>query len=157
MSTILKKMTILVFSVLLCLSFSQEEEKKQELTTVFIDLKDKNIANFSINKSQTKAQFGFYYKGYESKKAREKSIQKIRSTHIDSQNEPSFIYYLYSFGSFSSRPEKPEKIITLEDIHYITLKEFREKNFKSTNSVYIIYKLKDSTYLKWKTFYFSME
>lgn len=148
--TIIRRIFVLFCLVRFCLSFSQEI-KKQESITVFIDFKDKSIASYIINKAVTKAQFNFYYKGYETKQARDKGLKKFRNDPENSLNEPSFTYTLYSSSCFSSNPKPPEKIYTLKGVDYITLEKFREDNLQSSSRVYILQKLKNGTYLKWET------
>jgi hypothetical protein len=156
MSTITKKtITILCLGCFYFL-FSQEM-KKREYTTVLIDFKDISLAHYCINKSMTKAEFSFYLKGYETKHAREEGVRKSKNGRATSLGIPTFIFTLYSSTIFSPKPEKPEKLKTLEGINYITLKEFQRNNYQCTSSVYIIHKLKDGTYLKWKTYYLSEE
>jgi hypothetical protein len=60
-----------------CLTFSQEANN-QKLTTVLIDLHDKSVANYYINKTKTKAEFSFYLKDYETKIAREKELESLK-------------------------------------------------------------------------------
>lgn len=152
MSTIIKTITIICFS---CFCFSQEVDKQS--TTVLINLHDKSVAHYSINKSMTKAQFSFYLKGYETKIAREEGIKKSTNGLATSLGVPTFIVTLYSSTVFSPKAIKPEKLKTLEGINYITLKEFQNNNYQCTDNVYIIHKLHDGTYLKWKMYYLSEE
>lgn len=152
MSTIIKTITILFFG---CFCFSQEIDKQS--TTVLINLHDKSVAHYSINKSMTKAQFSFYLKGYETKIAREEGIKKSKNGLVTSLGVPTFIITLYSSTVFSPKAIKPEKLKTLEGINYITLKEFQNNNYQCTDNVYIIHKLHDGTYLKWKMYYLSEE
>ena len=152
----IKKIIFFFFLGCFCLSFSQEADN-QELTTVFINLNDKNIANYYINKTRTKAQFSFYLKGYETKKAREEGIKKSKNGLGTSLGIPSFIFSLYSSTVFSPKAIKPEKLKNLNGLNYISLKEFQNNNYQCTNSVYIIHKLNDGTYLKWKTYYLTEE
>lgn len=155
MSTI--KNVIIFFCLgFFCLSFSQEVDNRG-LTTVFINLNDKSVADYYINRTRTKAQFSFYLKGYETKDAREEGLRKSKNGLATSLGIPSFIFSLYSSTVFSHNETKPEKLKTLNGIHYITLKEFQNNNYQCTKSVYIIHKLNDSTYLKWKTYYLTEE
>lgn len=156
MSIILKKIIILFFLSNFYFLFAQEITNK-DLTTVYIELKDKSIANYSINKTYTNAQFSFYLKGYETKHARDEGVRKSKNGLATSLGIPTFIFTLYSSTVFSPKSQRPEKLKTLNGIKYITLKEFQTNNFQCTNSVYIIHKLKDGTYLKWKTYYLTEE
>ncbi|TDE01361.1 hypothetical protein [Flavobacterium sandaracinum] len=149
---IIKKLIILICFGCFCMSFSQEAENQLN-TTVFINLNDKSVANFCINKSMTKAQFNFYLKGYKTKYEREEGIRKSKNGLATSLGIPTFIFSLYSSTVFSPKGIKPEKLKTLKGLNYITLKEFQNNSYQSTNSVYIIHKLNDGTYLKWKTYY----
>jgi hypothetical protein len=151
MSTIKKIISIFCLGFF-CLSFSQEADN-QKLTTVLINLHDKSVANYHINKTRTEAQFSFYLKGYETKIAREEGIRKSKNGLATSLGIPTFRVSLYSSTVFSPKGIKPEKLKTLKGLNYITLKEFQNNNYQSTNSVYIIHKLNDGTYLKWKTYY----
>jgi hypothetical protein len=150
--SVVKKIITFICLGLFCLTFSQEANN-QKLTTVLIDLHDKSVANYYINKTKTKAEFSFYLKGYETKIAREKGIRKSKNGLATSLGIPSFIFSLYSSTAFSPNGIKPERLKTLIGLNYITLKEFQKNNYQSTKSVYIIHKLAEGTYLKWKTHY----
>jgi hypothetical protein len=150
--SIVKKIISYICLGFFCLSFSQQANN-QKLTTVLINLHDKSVANYHINKTKTEAEFSFYLKGYETKTAREEGIRKSKNGLATSLGIPSFIFSLYSSTVFSPDGIKPEKLKTLKGLNYITLKEFQNNNYQSTNSVYIIHKLDDGTYLKWKTYY----
>jgi hypothetical protein len=155
MSIILRKIIVIVCFTNFCISFSQEI-KKQEPTTVFVELKDKKIATYAINKDTTIAQFNFYLKGYETKSARDEGVKKYKNVY-PSPGKPSFICFFYSSSSFSLDPKKPQKLKTLEGMKYISLKQFQTNNYESTRSIFIIHKLKDGTYLKWEMYRLSEE
>ena len=73
---------------------------------------------------------------------------KNRRTSGENPSEvrlPDFSIGFYTWDS------KPEKLKSLKGIKYITIRQFQDSIFFATNPTYIIYKLKDSTYLKWKT------
>ncbi|MBF4470818.1 hypothetical protein [Flavobacterium sp. HJJ] len=91
MPIVLRKILVLFCLVNSCLSFSQEI-KKQESTTVVIDLKDKKIASYFINKDTTTAQFNFYLKGYETKQARHIGLKKYKNIY-PSPGKPTFICF----------------------------------------------------------------
>lgn len=156
MSIILRKIIILACLSNFCIIFSQEI-KKQKLTTVFIELENCIVANYTINKANTSAEFSFYLKGYETKQARDLGVKKYKKGLATSLGKPTFIFTLYSSTVFSPKPQKAEKLKNIEGIEYITLKEFQSNNYQCTSSVYIIHKLKDGTYLKWKTYYLNEE
>lgn len=152
MSIVSRKLPLIIFLGLFCLSFSQHSNKSEN-TTVLINLNDSAIANFCINNEMTKAQFSFYLKGYETKQARIEGVKKSKNGLSTSLGVPTFIFTLYSSTIFSPKAIKPENIKTLKGMKYITLKEFQNNHYKSTKTTYIIHKINNSTYLKWTTYY----
>jgi hypothetical protein len=148
MSMIIKKTFFILFTSSFFLSYSQEQ-KERKYVTILIDLNDKALKGYLINKDTSKARFSIYIKGFESKANREKAIKKYYQGVKDSNGEPTFNITFYAF---ESEPIfKPERIKSLNGIKYITLKEFRDKNYAHSSPTYIIHKLKDGTYLKWET------
>ncbi|TDD78447.1 hypothetical protein [Flavobacterium caseinilyticum] len=139
------KITLLLLSFC-CISFAQES--KQQKITIFLDFNDKLSVEYSINKDTTSTSFGIFFEKYQTKEARDKAT-KDHYNDIRDRNSaglPDFSVNLYVFSL------KPEKLNSLDCIDYITVKQFRENNYKTTSPTYIIHKLKDGTYLKWKTF-----
>ena len=142
-------MFLVMFISFSALSFSQQQEKKTFVTIYINDLKDKALEGFSISKDTTTAHFSIYAKGFESKTNREKAIKEYYEGPENSNGEPTFIITFYAF---SSGPIfKPKRLKSLKGIKFITLKEFRDKNYPESYPTYIIHKLKDGTYLKWET------
>lgn len=149
MSIIIKKLFLVMFISFSALSFSQQQEKKTFVTIYINDLKDKALEGFSISKDTTTAHFSIYAKGFESKTNREKAIKEYYEGPENSNGEPTFIITFYAI---SSGPIfKPKRLKSLKGIKFITLKEFRDKNYPESYPTYIIHKLKDGTYLKWET------
>lgn len=150
MSIILRKMIVLVCLTNFCISLSQEIKHK-ESTTVFIELKDKKIASYTISKDTTYAQFNFFIKGYETKQARDNHLKQFKNGY-PSPGKPTFICFFYSSSTFSLNPKKPEKLKNLEGIDYISLGEFQTNHYQYNKTIYMIHKLNDGTYLKWKMY-----
>jgi hypothetical protein len=147
MSTIIKRIFLTLFISSFYLSFAQVK-KERNYITIYIDLKDKAVRSYSIYKDTMGASFSIYIEKYESKKERDKAIQKYKNRigDPDSVGLPSFSFAFYVFN------RKPEKLKSLDGIKYITIKEFRKNNYKTTSPTFIIHKLKDGTYLRWKTY-----
>jgi hypothetical protein len=139
------KITLLLLSFC-CISFAQESKNKK--TTIFVDLNDQITGKYSFNNDTTSASFVIYIKKYQTKEARDKATAAHYNDPIDrnSVGIPSFSLNLYSFNT------KPTRLKTLECTKYITIKQFTNKGYKTTNPTYVIHQLKDGTYLKWKTF-----
>lgn len=148
MSIIIKNI-FLVFLVVSCFLYTQED-KNQESTTILINLKDKSLESYTINKDSTFVRFVFYIKGFETKQSREMELQKYKN-RIGDPNSAGPPEFSIGFSSFSAFSHRPKKLASLNGIKYITLDKFRSNNFRSTNKVYIIHKLKNGTYLKWET------
>lgn len=156
MSIIIKN----IFFAILLISFSGiHSQPKKDLNnkpiTIYIDLKDKLIEEYSINKDTTSASFSIYYKKYESKTERDKVRKKYKylrsnpnkiSGDPDKVVIPDFSVSLYSIG------RKPERLNSLSKIQYITTRQFVDNNSKITAPTYIIHKLENGTYLKWETY-----
>ncbi|MFT5252303.1 MAG: hypothetical protein ACI87N_001310 [Flavobacteriales bacterium] len=140
--SIIKK-TILIFILSFsCMSFAQEK------TTIFLDLNDKITGKYSFGKDTTSATFAIYIEKYQTKEARDKATNEYYKDPRDrnSAGLPSFSVNLSVFGI------KPEKLKSINCIKYLTVEEFRENGYKTTAPTYIIHKLNDGTYLKWKTY-----
>jgi hypothetical protein len=148
MSVVIKKIILILFMGSFSFTFSQEQ-KERKYITIFIDLKDKALKGYSISRDTMKAHFSIYVKGFESKANREKAIREYYQGPENSNGEPSFIITFYAFES--GPIFKPERLKSLDEIKYITLKEFRDRNYPQSSPTYIIHKLKDGTYLKWET------
>jgi hypothetical protein len=157
MSKLIMKILILFFYSLTLL-YGQESPPLY----VCLDLKDKLVENYKINKDSSALSLKLYINGYELKENRNNFIRLFR--HLQKKNElgmvfingvriinPSSIFTLTLYNL-----NKPEKILNRNDINYVTVEEFCRNLSKPsnptrlTNPTYIIYKLKDSTYLKWE-------
>lgn len=142
------RMFLLVLLNSFFLIFSQEKKDRDCVATIFIDLKDKALRSHSIDEDTLGAYFSIYIEKYEAKIERDKAIQKYKNQLGDpnSGGLPDFSIGLYIFN------KKPERLKSLDGIKYITIKEFRKNNYKTTSPTYIIHKLKNGTYLKWKAY-----
>lgn len=154
MSVVMKKIIFIVFINSFYLSFSQNDGRK--LITIYIDnLKDKALESYSVNMDSTSAHFSIYMKGFESKVKRERVIREYYKGPKNSNGEPTFVF---TFTAFLFKPVmKPERIKSLNGIKYITVKEFRNSNYPVSSPTYIIHKLKDGSYLRWKTMFMPIE
>jgi hypothetical protein len=146
MSTIMKKIILILFISSFCLSFAQVKKERTYLT-IYIDLKDESVESYNINKDSCKAHFSIYFEKYEYEKDREKARKEFKNRKGDPDLRwlPDFSFVFYVFN------QKPERLKSLDGIKYITIKEFRKNNYKITSPTYIIHKLKEGTYLRWKT------
>ena len=117
MSTIIKKIILTLFISSFYLSFAQEK-KERTFMTIYIDLKDESLESYNINKDSCNVHFSIYIEKYESKKERDKAIQKYKNRigDPDSVGLPSFSFAFYAFN------QKPERIKSLDGIKYITIK-----------------------------------
>lgn len=145
MSKIVKQTLFIIFIFSFYLSFSQEQNEPKSVI-IYINLKDKALESYTIDKDTTGASFSVYLKGYESKKKRENALKRYNNLIGDPSSE-SFPVFSIAFYVFS---RKPERIKSLAGVEYITLKEFRDSNYPETSPTYIIHKLKDGTFLKWE-------
>lgn len=135
------------------MSFSQVEKKRNDFI-VFLDLKSKALREYTISKDTANAHFSIYIKKYESKKERDKETEiynnRVKNIRTSGENPSEVRLPDFSIG-FYTWDSKPEKLKSLKGIKYITIRQFQDSIFFATNPTYIIYKLKDGTYLKWKT------
>lgn len=123
-------------------------KKSKDYSLLYIDFKDKELESHHINADTTTASFSVYIEKYETKKARDKANYEYnhRVGDPDSSGPPTFSINLYAFNS------SPERLKTLKGVNYITIDDFRKNGHKRMSPTYIIHKLKDGTYLKWKTY-----
>jgi hypothetical protein len=129
--------------------------KSKDYSILYIDLNDRALESYQINKDTTIASFSIYIAKYESKKAREKAkkqydfeIKNIKNYKGDPDNIslPNFSISFYAYNII------PERLKTLKGVNYTTIEDFRKKNYKTMSPTYIIHRLNDGTYLKWKTY-----
>lgn len=144
MSIIIKIIYILIISSSLIYSQTSKECK---VLTILVDLKSKYVSSYSFTKDSTGASFGIYINGFQSKDKRHKIMEDYKrgKIQINSIGLPTFSVEFYNFY------KKPEKIMSIDTISYVTEENFSKKMPKITVPTYIIHKLKDGSYLKWKT------
>jgi hypothetical protein len=145
--SITRKTALFILLFFYLFSFSQNK-KECNYVTIYIDLKSKAIETYSINKDSTKAHFSIYIEKYQYQKDREKARKEFKNRKGDPDLRwlPDFSIVFYDFN------KKPERLKSLDGIKFITIKEFRKNNYKTTSPTFIIHKLKDGTYLRWKTY-----
>jgi hypothetical protein len=116
----------------------------KDYSVIYIDLNNKTIRNYSIDRDTLGCYFSIYIYGYESKEVREKANYNYnhRIGDPDNSGPPTFSIGFYTFNT------RPERLKTLKGVNYITLDDFRKNNYKTMSPTYIIHKLKDGTYLK---------
>ena len=138
--------TALLLLSFCCISFAQKSN--QQKITIFLDINDKALKEYYIDKDTTTAFFNIHIIEYQTKKSRDKAMNEHYKNLIEENSAglPRFSIGFYVFDI------KPEKLKSLDCIDYISVKQFRENNYKTTSPTYIIHKLKDGTYLKWKTY-----
>jgi hypothetical protein len=146
-----KEIIKIILFVVLGLSFStmySQIKKNKNYSILYIDFNDKALESHHINVDTTTASFSIYIEKYETKKAREKANYEYnhRIGNPDSSGPPTFSIGLYAFNS------SPERLKTLKGVNYITIDDFRKNGYKTMSPTYIIHKLKDGTYLQWKTY-----
>lgn len=156
MSTI-KNIILYIICFVFSFSFSQEKEERN-YTTIYVDLSEKSLESYHISKDTTTASFSIYFEKYESQKTRDMAIKeynskikKLRATGI-SDIDPDLIRlpnFSITFTAFDFN-EKPVKLKSIIGIKYITINGFRNDEYRSTNPMYIIHKLKNGTFLKWE-------
>ena len=149
---------VILFLNCFCLSFSQVAKKRNDMI-VLLDLKSKAVREYTIDKDTTGAHFSIYVKKYQSKKERDKATKiynaKVKNIRTSKENPsdvrlPDFSIGFYVYNS------KPEKLISLNGIKFMTINQFQDSIYSASNPTYIIHKLKDGTYLKWKTYPFEV-
>jgi hypothetical protein len=142
MST-LRIITLLIFLFSFGTLFSQANQNEYT-ENIVVNLNNKVINSFSINKDSTMMSIGLYIKGYESKKKREQAMILFKKKYKNSDVDfPSFTMNIISI-------EKPEKLKSLDNIKYLFASNFSKGDLKTSNPFFIIMKQKDGTYLKWK-------
>lgn len=140
---------IIFLTVGLCLSTMYCQIKtSKDYSIIYIDLKDKIVRKYSIDRDTLGSYFSIYIHGYGSRKVRDKANYEYnhRIGDPDSSGPPTFSIGFYAFNT------RPERLKTLKGVNYVTIDEFRKNGYKTMSPTYIIHKLKDGTYLKWKTY-----
>lgn len=149
MSKIKLIVTIFIFSITIIFSQEHNEYKRN---SIYLNLNDKALENYNIDKDTMNAHFSIYYKKYESKKERDRATMiyndRVKNIRTSGENPGEVVLPNFSI-SFLVYNEKPEKLKSLKGIKFITLKQFRDNNYVTSNPAYIIHKLKDGTYLRW--------
>jgi len=131
--------------------FSQEQNEYKR-NSIYLNLNDQALESYKIDKDTLNAHFSIYYKKYDSKKERE-IVTKIYATKFKNiktsgENPSEVIPPSFSIVFYVSN-RKPEKLKSLKGVKFITLKQFRDNNYVTSNPTYIIHKLKNGTYLRW--------
>jgi hypothetical protein len=97
--------------------FSQANQNEYT-ENIVVNLNNKVINSFSINKDSTMMSIGLYIKGYESKKKREQAMILFKKKYKNSDVDfPSFTMNIISI-------EKPEKLKSLDNIKYLFASNF---------------------------------
>ena len=129
--------------------FSQETTLKYNSIIILVNQKDSLISSYHVSSDTSSISLSIYINGFESKIKRENVIsdnkEKLHNKRKQYIELPTFSINFLSL-------EKPEKLVSLENIKYISAKDFSKSNFKTTNPTFIIVKQNDSSFLKWKTF-----
>lgn len=119
-----------------------QEHYKYNRNSIYLNLNDKALESYEIDKDTLNARFSIYYKKYESKKARDKATNiynesvKNRRTSGENPSEVRLPVFSISFLVFN---EKPEKLKSLTGTKFITIKQFRDNNYITSNPTYIIH------------------
>lgn len=149
MSKIKLIIIVSIFSIRIMFSQDHNEYKRN---SIYLDLNDRALESYKIDKDTMNAHFSVYFKKYQSKKERDKAnevykdmVKNIRTSGVnpDKVRLPTFSTTFYVFN------RKPEKLKSLRGIKFVTLKQFQDNNYRTSNPTYIIHKLKDGSYLRW--------
>lgn len=150
----IKFLFIFLFLNCFCLSFSQVGKKRNDMV-VLLDLKSKAVQEYTIDKDTTGAHFSIYIKKYESKKVRDKATEiyneRVKNRRTSGENPSEVRLPDFSIG-FYVYSRKPEKLKSLKGVKFLTISQFQNSIYFASNPTYIIHKLKNGTYLKWKTY-----
>ncbi|WP_395064523.1 hypothetical protein [Flavobacterium sp.] len=147
--SIKNKLTIFILMLSFNTFFSQETTLKYNSIIIFVNQEDPLISSYHVSSDTSSISLSIYINGFESKIKRENVIsdnkEKLHNKRKQYIELPTFSINFLSL-------EKPEKLVSLENIKYISAKDFSKSNFKTTNPTFIIVKQNDSSFLKWKTF-----
>ena len=114
---IYKNQFLLIFLFSFGTLFSQANQNEYT-ENIVVNLNNKVINSFSINKDSTMMSIGLYIKGYESKKKREQAMILFKKKYKNSDVDfPSFTMNIISI-------EKPEKLKSLDNIKYLFASNF---------------------------------
>lgn len=139
----MKKLLYIFFLLCLFKTYSQEEE----IVHIYLDKLNTEDVKSSYGEGTIKASFAIFRKDFETKKKRDSVVTAYRNRDKTKLPSGPPIPKSINFLSF----EAPEKLLSLEKIDKISLKEFRENELKYlyAETIYIIHPHNDG-YLKWK-------
>ena len=138
------KTTFLIF--LFGISFySFSQNSKNDSTFIYIEKGTKYIYT-SFAKDSSGIAFCIYLQGYETKEQRKAHLDSIRELHkkMVPVNVKEFCIRMDSYG-------KAEKLKSIDSIKYITPDQYRKGRYHR-QYMYVIYKIREGCYLKWRIF-----
>ena len=145
MSTIKLKASVFLFLITHFYSFSQNS--KDDSIFMLIDRETKYIySNFS--KDSSGVNFCIYLKKYQTKALREMAKKKYQRTQKKLYPLPPIRKPL-EFCIVATSVNSPIILDNISSIKHITPEEFRDGNYYS-RYIYVIYKIRDDYYLKWR-------
>lgn len=138
------KTAFLLFLMTIFYSFSQNN--KNDSTFIYIEKGTKYVEYF-FTKDSTKADFCIYLQGYETKEQRKAHIDSIRILHkkMVPVNLKEFCIRMLCVE------QSREKIKSIDRIKFITPDQYRKGKYHR-QYMYVIYKIGEGCYLKWRIF-----
>lgn len=138
------KLIFLLFLMPHFYSFAQNN--RNDSTFIYIE-KGAKFVEYFFSKDSTKADFCIYLQGYETKEQ--------RKNHIDSIRKLQKKMVLVNVKDFCIRmlciDKHPEKLKSIDAIKYISPDQYRKGRYHR-QYMYVIYKIREGYYLKWRIF-----
>jgi hypothetical protein len=125
------------------------QSNKNDSIFIFIDKETKYIYS-TFSKDSSSVNFCIYLKKYETKALRETAKKKYRRTQKELYPLPPLRKPL-EFCIVATSVSNPIKLDNINSIEHITPEEFRDGNYYS-RYMYVIYKIRNNYYLKWRIF-----
>ncbi len=125
-------------------------EAQQDTTILYLTDINSESVTYTIVPDSSRASFGIYSKGFNTKKLRDKAKAAQAAKNKTKAITPGFGPAVPGLVNFYST-SKPTVITSLSDVKYISEQEFRENELKYLKEdMYIIHKAGGNKYLKWK-------
>lgn len=141
------KTAFFLFLITSFYSFSQND--KNDSTFIYIDKDTKHIES-SFRKDSSGVSFCIYLKEFETKTLRKAAQKKYAKKQKELYPLPPIRKPL-EFCIVGTSVNGPTVLHSINSIKHITPDEFRNGNHYS-QYIYVIYKIKDGYYLKWRIF-----
>ena len=142
----MSKLKLTFFLLLMTSFYSFSQNDKNDSTFIYIE-KGTKFVEYFFSKDSTKADVCIYLQGYETKEQRKNhfdSIRKLQKKMVP-VNVKDFCIRMLCID------KRPKKLKSIDCIKYITPDQYRKGRYHR-QYMYVIYKIREGYYLKWRIF-----